>query len=161
IAECWGGGTATFMVLGDTCTRACRFCNVKTGRPGGRVDHEEPANLARAVHAMELGYVVITMVDRDDLEDGGAAHLAACVEAGAFHSPGIKVEVLMGDLCGRRVDLRRVARSSADVLAHNVETVRRLSRTVRDGKSSHQTSLATLRILKEEAPGKLTKSSVM
>lgn len=161
IGECWAKGTATFMVLGDVCTRACRFCNVKTGRPGGRVDAAEPANLARAVRTMGLTYVVVTMVDRDDLPDGGAAHVAACAAAVKDAAPGIKVELLVGDFRARREDLRTVARSPADVLAHNVETVRALTRRVRDGKSSYDASLAALRLLKEEAPGKLTKSSVM
>src|SRR5262245_47423784 len=97
IAECWGAGTATFMLLGDVCTRACRFCNVKTGRPGGIVDALEPAHVAEAVAAMGLSYVVLTMVDRDDLEDGGAAHVAACVDAVAAVRPGVRVEILAGD----------------------------------------------------------------
>lgn len=161
IGECWGGGTATFMILGDTCTRACRFCNVKTGNPRGRVDADEPAHLADAVSTMKLGYVVLTMVDRDDLPDGGASHVRACVDAVKEASPDIKIELLMGDFRARPESLRSLATSAADVLAHNVETVRELTRRVRDGKSGYDQSLTALRLLKEAAPEKLTKSSIM
>jgi lipoic acid synthetase len=161
IGECWDGGTATFMVLGDTCTRLCRFCNVKTGNPRGVVDPEEPANVARAVSTMELGYVVLTMVDRDDIPDGGADHLNRCVVAMKAASPDLKVEVLMGDFRARREHLATVAHGPADVLAHNVETVRELTPRVRDPKCGYEQSLDALRILKEEQPEKLSKSSIM
>ena len=161
IGECWNAGTATFMLLGDTCTRACRFCNVKTGNPGGRVDADEPRNLANAVHSMGLSYIVLTMVDRDDLADGGAAHVAACVDAAIATSPNLKVEVLSGDFRAQRASLDCVAHSGAAVLAHNMETTRPLTRRVRDGKSNYDNSLEALRLYKEIAPNKLTKSSIM
>jgi lipoic acid synthetase len=161
LGECWGAGTATFMLLGDTCTRACRFCNVKTGRPGGRTDPDEPKHLAEAVSALDLSYVVLTMVDRDDLPDGGAAHVRACVEAVARARPAIRIEVLMGDFQGREESLAAIAGSPASVLAHNVETVRSRTRRVRDPRSGYELSLAVLARLKSLAPGKLTKSSLM
>jgi lipoic acid synthetase len=161
IGECWGGGTATFMVMGDTCTRHCRFCNVKTGNPRRWLDAEEPAHVAHAVATMRLSYVVLTMVDRDDLDDGGAAHVAACVDAIIAASETIKVELLMGDFRARQDLLSRLAASGAHVLAHNVETVASLTRSVRDGKCNYDQSLSSLRLLKEAAPQKLTKSSIM
>lgn len=161
VGECWSKGTATFMLLGDTCTRACRFCNVKTGNPGGRLDADEPAHLAQAVSAMKLSYIVLTMVDRDDLADGGAAHVARCVDAAIAAVPGLKVEVLTGDFRADRAALATVAASQASVLAHNVETTRALTRRVRDGKSSYDNTLEALRLYRELAPDKLTKSSIM
>ncbi len=161
IGECWNAGTATFMLLGDTCTRACRFCNVKTGNPGGMVDEGEPARVAEAIATMDLSYVVFTMVDRDDLADGGAAHVARCVNAARARSPQLLVEVLTGDFRARRDDLALVAASGASVLAHNVETVRSITRKVRDGKSSYENTLAALVHYKNLAPAKLTKSSLM
>lgn len=161
IGECWAHGTATFMVLGDTCTRHCRFCDVKTGNPRGALDADEPAKLAEVTASMKLSYVVLTMVDRDDLEDGGALHVARCVSAMKASTPGLLVETLVGDFRARREALRIVAESEADVLAHNVETTRPLTRKVRDGKSSYDQSLAALGLLKELAPRKLTKSSIM
>lgn len=161
IGECWAQGTATFMVLGDVCTRHCRFCDVETGNPRGKIDHDEPAKLAEVVASMKLGYVVLTMVDRDDLEDGGALHVARCVSAMKAASPGLLVETLVGDFRARTEPLRIIAESEADVLAHNVETTRELTRKVRDGKSSYEQSLQALKLLKELAPRKLTKSSVM
>jgi lipoic acid synthetase len=161
IGECWNAGTATFMLLGDTCTRACRFCNVKTGNPGGVVDGGEPERVAEAIATMGLSYVVFTMVDRDDLADGGANHVARCVEATRERSPNLLVEVLTGDFRAQRAPLATVAASSASVLAHNVETVRSITRRVRDGKSSYDNTLAALALYKELAPTKLTKSSLM
>jgi lipoyl synthase len=161
VAECWGSGTATFMLLGDTCTRACRFCNVKTGNPRGKVDAEEPAKVARAVAAMGLTYVVLTMVDRDDLPDGGAAHVAATVRALKDASPGLLVETLVGDFLGREEDILTLAQAPIDVLAHNVETVERLTREVRDPRCSYARSLDALALLKRHGGGRLCKSSVM
>jgi len=161
IGECWEAGTATFMVLGDTCTRHCRFCSVKTGNPQGRTDASEPEKIAEVIRSLDLSYVVLTMVDRDDLDDGGSAHVVRCVNEVKARSEDIKVEILMGDFRARRDLLHPMARSSADVLAHNVETVESLSKQVRDGKCSYVQSLETLTILKEEAPEKLTKSSIM
>jgi lipoic acid synthetase len=161
VAECWGAGTATFMVLGDTCTRACRFCNVKTGNPRGAVDRDEPAKVAHAVAAMKLSYVVITMVDRDDLEDGGAAHVAACASAIKAASPGILVETLSGDFQGREHDLATLCAAPVDVLAHNVECVERLTPEVRDRRCSYRQSLRALQSFKRSGGGRLVKSSIM
>lgn len=162
LAECWSGGTATFMVMGDTCTRGCRFCNVKSGNPRGWLDADEPQKLSQAVSEMRLGYVVITMVDRDDLEDGGAAHVVRCCEALAERMPDLKIEVLMGDFRGQAAAHAAVAQSPAHVLAHNIETVRRLTPDVRDrARSSYEQSLQALRDLKAGAKEKLTKSSIM
>lgn len=162
IGECWAGGTATFMVMGDTCTRKCRFCNVKTGNPKGWLDHEEPRKLANAVGAMDLGYVVLTMVDRDDLDDGGAAHVNACVDAVLDVCPDLKVELLAGDFRADPALVGALATGRAHVLAHNVECVERLTKTVRDGKCGYRQSLKSLELMKRLAPaGKLTKSSIM
>ena len=158
IGECWAGGTATFMVMGDTCTRKCRFCNVKTGNPKGWLDHDEPRKLADAVAAMDLGYVVLTMVDRDDLADGGAAHVNACVEAVTEACPKLKVELLAGDFRADRELIGSLSGGGSHVLAHNVECVERLTRTVRDGKCGYRRAL---QLMKELAPTKLTKSSIM
>jgi lipoic acid synthetase len=161
VAECWGSGTATFMLLGDTCTRACRFCNVKTGNPRGKVDAGEPEKVARAVVAMGLSYVVLTMVDRDDLPDGGAAHVGATVRALKRANPDLLVETLVGDFQGREEDLEALALSPADVLAHNVECVERLTREVRDPRCSYARTLDALRLLKRHGRGRLCKSSLM
>ncbi|MCA9322283.1 MAG: lipoyl synthase [Planctomycetes bacterium] len=160
-AECWGGGTATFMILGDTCTRGCRFCNVKTGNPKGGLDADEPAKLAEAVLAMDLEYVVLTMVDRDDLEDGGAAHARLCIEALKAARPTIRVEMLAGDFRGRVADIEAVTRSGCEVFAHNIETVRRLTPQVRDRKCGYDQTLEVLRVAKAAKPAVVTKSSIM
>jgi lipoyl synthase len=161
VAECWGGGTATFMLLGDTCTRGCRFCNVKTGNPRGIVDAAEPENLLEAVTAMRLEYVVLTMVDRDDLEDGGAAHVSACIELLKRELPELRVEILAGDFRGMRSAVETVLHSGCDVYAHNIETVERLSPKVRDGRCDYAQSLATLAHAKTIRPDVVTKSSIM
>ncbi|MEY2742590.1 MAG: hypothetical protein RIS21_958 [Planctomycetota bacterium] len=161
IAECWGSGTATFMLLGDTCTRACRFCDVKAGNPGGRTDPDEPQKVADAVATMRLTYVVLTMVDRDDLPDGGAAHVAATVRALKERVPGLLVETLLGDFKAAERDLTTVCGAPIDVLAHNVETTERLTRLVRDGKSGYGQTLKALESLKRLGGGRLTKSSIM
>ena len=128
IGECWNTGTATFMVLGDTCTRACRFCHIKTGNPQGVVDVAEPQRVADSVRVMGLNYAVITMVDRDDLPDGGAAHLAAVVRQVRVVRPQIKVELLTSDFRGELSSLETLFVAAPEVLAHNVETVERLTR---------------------------------
>ena len=131
IFECWGQGTATVMILGETCTRGCRFCSVNTGKPGGMVDPDEPENTALSLAEMGLAYVVLTMVDRDDLNDGGAAHVAKTVRRIKHHSPELRVETLVGDFRGQRQDVRTVVREgSPDVFAHNVEVVPRLQRPI-------------------------------
>ncbi len=167
LGECWSGGTATFMILGDTCTRACGFCAVKTGNPHGVVDAEEPRKLAETVEGLGLRYVVITTVDRDDLADGGAAHFAACIDALHQRAPEVLVEVLTGDFRGDARAISAVLAARPDVFAHNVETVERLSPTVRDRRASYRRSLDVLaraKALAPSGPGRrtaFTKSSVM
>jgi len=140
--ECWGAGTATFMILGDLCTRGCRFCAVTSNRAGRPLDPEEPRQLAEAVKALSLNYAVITSVDRDDLPDRGAAHFAACIRAIREMSPHTSVEVLIPDYVGP--ELAPILNESPEVIAHNVETVRRLQ-SVRDSRASFDRSLETLR----------------
>lgn len=160
VAECWGGGTATFMVLGDVCTRGCRFCAVKTARRGTAVDAGEPRKVADAVKAMGLDYVVITSVDRDDLPDQGASHFADVIRA-VKEATGILVEVLIPDFRGKADCLSVIAAAGPDVIAHNVETVRRLTSVVRDPRATYEQSLGVLRAVKELNPRMLTKSSIM
>ena len=163
-AECWSSGTATFMVLGDTCTRACRFCNIKSGNPRGLIDKKEPQKLVRAVEAMGLKYIVLTCVTRDDLSDGGAGHFADCIRALKKALPKLKIEVLISDLGGNREALRKIIDASPDVIGHNIETVARLQETVRDPRAGYEKSLAVLRAVKENSmPSQklLTKSSIM
>ena len=156
--ECWGAGTATVMILGDTCTRACRFCAVATGNPGGRVDAGEPESVARAVAAAaQLRYVVLTSVDRDDLADGGAAHFASCIRSVHDARAGVRVEALVPDYVGG--PLRTVVGARPEVLGHNLEVVRRLTPKVRDRRASYDRSLQTLREARDL--GGLTKSSLM
>jgi lipoic acid synthetase len=159
VGECWREGTATVMLLGDTCTRGCRFCAVATGNPRGVVDVREPEHVARAIAQLELAYVVLTMVDRDDLLDGGADHVARTVRRLKEMRPDILVETLVGDFEGHMDAVDVVCDAAPDVLAHNVETVRRLTRTVRDARCSYDQSLAVLARAKER--GRMTKTSVM
>jgi lipoic acid synthetase len=161
MGECWGGGTATFMLLGDVCTRGCRFCAVTTGNPGGAVDPAEPRKIAEAVHAMGLRYVVLTSVDRDDLADQGASHFAAAVRAIKSLDQEILVETLVPDFQGREDLLDVLLESSPDVLAQNLETVRRLTKKVRDGRAGYEQTLTVLARAKEKKPGVVTKSSLM
>jgi lipoic acid synthetase len=161
IFECWGQGTATVMILGETCTRGCRFCSVQTGKPGGIVDPDEPENTALALAEMGLAYVVLTMVDRDDLSDGGAAHVAQTVRRIKALSPELRVETLVGDFRGEPDDIRTVVREGRpDVYAHNVEVVPRLQRSIRDARCSWQRSVETLTIAKEKGAS-ITKTSLM
>ena len=161
IAECWGAGTATIMILGDTCTRGCRFCNVKTGNPRGIVDWEEPVRVAEAVRDLGWKYLVLTAVDRDDLADGGALIFANTVRAIHEMVPGSKVEILSGDYRGDLAALDVVMDSEPDVFAHNLETVRRLSPGVRDKRAKYDQSLAILAHAKRRAPERFTKTSLM
>lgn len=161
IGECWGGGTATLMLMGSVCTRACRFCAVDTGNPRGWLDAEEPAHAARTVALMALRYVVLTSVDRDDLPDGGAGHYAACIGAIRAANPGTAVEALTPDFLGDVAAVRTVVGTDLAVFAHNLETVRRLTPTVRDPRAGYDQSLAVLRTAKEHRPDLLTKSSLM
>jgi lipoic acid synthetase len=161
IGECWNNGTATIMVMGAVCTRACRFCAVDTGNPRGWLDPEEPLNTARAVHLMGLRYVVITSVDRDDLPDGGAGHYASCVQEIKKMNPETAVEALTPDFNGVMSDVERVVDSGLEVFAQNVETVRRLTHPVRDPRASYEQTLAVLAHAKRYRPDVLTKTSLM
>ncbi|MGZ3518947.1 MAG: lipoyl synthase [Vulcanimicrobiaceae bacterium] len=161
IAECWGAGTATIMILGDTCTRGCRFCNVKTGNPKGVVDWLEPMRVADAVRDLGWQYLVLTAVDRDDLPDGGALIFANTVRAIHEKVPGSKVEILSGDYRGDTTALDIVLDARPDVFAHNLETVRRLTPTVRDKRAKYDQSLRVLEHAKKRAPEFYTKTSLM
>jgi len=160
-AECWGAGTATFMLLGEICTRACRFCAVPTGDPSGRIDPTEPERIAAAVAGLGLRYAVLTSVDRDDLIDGGAGIFAESVRAIRQRAPGTAIEVLIPDFRGRRESLERVAAAAPEVVGHNLETVRRLSPALRDHRAGYDQSLAVLSRLRRLAPGLTLKSSLM
>ncbi len=160
LAECFGKGTATFMIMGDICTRRCPFCDVRYGRPKP-LDPEEPVNLARTIQAMGLNYVVITSVDRDDLRDGGAAHFTACVQAVREHSPDTRIEVLTPDFKGRqKVALRTLSQCPPDVFNHNLETVPELYEKARP-QADYQGSLNLLARFKEQHPDIPTKSGLM
>jgi lipoyl synthase len=161
IGECWNAGTATLMLMGAVCTRACRFCAVDTGNPHGWLDAHEPENAARTVELMRLSYVVLTSVDRDDLTDGGAAHYAACVRAIKRRNPRTAVEALTPDFQGVRADVETVVDSGIEVFAQNIETVRRLTHPVRDPRAGYQQTLQVLEIAKQRRPAILTKSSLM
>ena len=162
IGECWNAGTATIMLLGHVCTRACRFCAVDTGNPRGWLDAEEPENAARSVELMGLKYVVLTSVDRDDLPDGGAGHYAACVRAIKARNPGTAVEALTPDFAGDLAAVATVVDSGVDVFAHNLETVRRLTPEVRDPRAGYDQTLSVLAYARAIAgPGVLIKSSLM
>jgi lipoyl synthase len=159
--ECWGGGTATFMLMGDTCTRACRFCAVKTGNPKGELDSEEPAKVGFAISQMKLDYVVLTSVDRDDLLDQGSDHFARTVETIKLNNPKMIVEVLAPDFSARRELIERLVWARPDVYAHNIETVRELTPTVRDRRSGYDQSLKVLKLIKEIDSTRYTKTSIM
>jgi len=161
IGECWNNGTATIMVMGSVCTRACRFCAVDTGNPHGWLDPEEPLNTARAVKLMDLKYVVITSVDRDDLPDGGAGHYAACVREIKKMNPETAVEALTPDFNGFMPDVEKVVDSGLEVFAQNVETVKRLTHPVRDPRASYEQTLDVLAHAKKHRPEVLTKTSLM
>ncbi len=159
IGECWKQKHATFMIMGDTCTRACAFCNVKTGLPGALNPHE-PMNVAEAVGKLGLHHVVITSVDRDDLADGGAAHFAAVIAALRLHAPGTTVEILTPDFLRKPGAVEAVAKAGPDVFNHNLETVPRLYPTIRPG-ARYFTSLRLLQTVKEVDPALFTKSGIM
>ena len=161
IGECWGAGTATIMILGDTCTRACHFCNVKTGSPRGEVDWLEPRRVAEAVRDLGWKYLVLTAVDRDDLADGGAAIFAGTVRMIHKLVADAKVECLTGDFAGDLAALDIVLDAQPEVLAHNLETVPRLQSTVRDKRANFEQSLSILRHAKERGKVRYTKTSLM
>ncbi|XP_047307111.1 lipoyl synthase, mitochondrial-like [Impatiens glandulifera] len=167
MGECWSGGetgtaTATIMILGDTCTRGCRFCNVKTSRTPPPPDPNEPANVAEAIASWGLDYVVITSVDRDDLADQGSHHFAETVQRLKTLKPNILIEALVPDFRGDCGCVEKVAKSGLDVLAHNIETVEELQSSVRDHRANFKQSIDVLKMAKEFAPpGTLTKTSIM
>jgi lipoic acid synthetase len=161
VSECWGGGTATFMLMGDTCTRGCRFCAVKTNRKGQPIDPEEPVKVAGMITQLGLDYIVLTSVDRDDLDDQGSGHFARTVVEVKQRSPELLVEVLIPDFRGDRTCLETLCASKPDVIAHNIETVQRLTPSVRDPRATYQQSLDVLQMIKAIDAGIVTKSSIM
>lgn len=161
IAECWSGGTATFMLMGETCTRACRFCYVKSGNPRGLLDKTEPRRLVEAAMIMKLEYVVLTCVTRDDLPDGGAGHFAACIKALKEAHPRLLIEVLISDLNGNLEALKTIVDAKPEVIAHNLETVERLQGDVRDPRANYKKSMKILEEAKRMDPTGYTKSAIM
>ena len=159
MGKCWGQGVATFMILGEICTRACRFCAVPAGMPQ-RVDDQEPFKVAAAVKDLQLRYVVITSVAREDLEDEGAGHFARTIAAVRGENPDIKIEVLIPDFSNKPESLKKLVDAQPEVISHNIETVRRLSAEIRP-QAGHDRSLAVLRSLKRLDPSILTKSGCM
>ena len=160
IAECWEDRTATMMILGDTCTRACKFCNVKTGNPDGFVNKDEIENASQMVSLMSLKYLVVTSVDRDDLDDYGAGHFAAVVERINKDHPDTKVEVLIPGFAVVAEHMHTLAKSEPFVIAQNLETVKRLT-SVRDKRAGYEKTLNALKFYKEHYPHIATKSSLM
>ncbi len=160
VAECWGGGTATVMLMGDVCTRGCRFCHVKTAASPPPLDPDEPRHLAEAVRQLHLDYIVVTSVDRDDLADGGAGHFAEAIRR-LKEIPGLLVEVLTPDFRGDAEAVRTVGRAGPDVFANNLETTRRLTPVVRDARAGYDQTLSVLARMKREFPAIVTKSSIM
>lgn len=161
IGECWAGGTATFMIMGEVCTRGCRFCNVKTGNPKGVLDSFEPEKIAYSISQMNLEYVVITTVDRDDLPDQGAEHFSRTVTTIKKLAPNLIVEILAGDFRGDRDLVYQLTDAKPDVYAHNIETVERLTPKVRDRRAGYRQTLRVLEMVKERDATRYTKSSIM
>lgn len=160
ISECWSAGTATIMLMGDVCTRACRFCSVNTGNPKGWLDPEEPANTAKAVELMGLSYVVLTSVNRDDLPDGGAGHYASTIKEVKRRNPDTGVEALTPDFLGLEAAIDTLLASGLDVFAQNVETVKRLTHPVRDPRAGYQQTLDVLKYAAQTSDV-ITKTSLM
>ncbi|MDD5417326.1 MAG: lipoyl synthase [Candidatus Nanoarchaeia archaeon] len=154
-SECWGDKTATFLILGNVCTRACRFCSINHGLKGKKLNKEEALNLAEAVRQLKLDYVVLTSVDRDDLKDKGAKHYAECINE--IKKTGAKVEILIPDYSEKELRLL----NQAEVIGHNIETVRRLIPLIRDKRASYEKSINTLKKAKNLFPNKLTKTSLL
>jgi len=161
IGECWGGGTATLMLMGDTCTRGCRFCHIKTAKNPNPLDPHEPEKVASTVEAMNLEYVVLTSVDRDDLEDGGSNHFGETIREIKRRTPKVIVEVLIPDFQGNVDQLRNVVDAGAEVVAHNIETVESLTPKVRDRRAKYRQSLKVLADIKAMSPQTFTKTSIM
>ncbi len=162
ISECWNGGTATFMLMGDVCTRGCKFCAVRTGNPMKKLDEEEPKKLAQALAEIKLfDYVVLTAVNRDDLEDQGSGHFANCIMEIKKTYPEIIVEVLIPDFRGNVDLLKKIVDAKPEVIAHNIETVERLQKKIRDSRANYKQSLSVLENVKKLNPKIYTKSSIM
>ena len=161
LSECWSRGTATFMLMGDTCTRACQFCSVNTGNPKGWLDKDEPRKIAETIALMSLKYIVLTCVNRDDISDGGAQHFADTVEAIKKLSPETEVEVLTSDFNGDYESIKTVVNSPIKVFAQNIETVERLTHPIRDPRAGYSKTLQVLKNAKEINPNMITKSSII
>ena len=161
IQECWSHGTATFMLLGSVCTRACKFCAVDTGNPKGRLDKDEPLKVATSISHMNLKYAVLTSVNRDDLKDGGAEHFSDTVKAIKEKAPQVLVEALVPDFLGNNLSIETLLNSQLEVFAQNLETVKRLTKKVRDPRAGYDQTLDVLSYAKEYSPSVITKSSLM
>ncbi len=161
LSECWSRGTATFMLMGDTCTRACQFCSVNTGNPKGWLDKEEPSKIAETIAVMDLKYIVLTCVNRDDISDGGAQHFADTVNAIKKLSPKTEVEVLTSDFNGAYDSVETVVNSPIKVFAQNIETVERLTHPIRDPRAGYKKTLDVLQMAKEINADMITKSSII
>jgi len=161
IGECWSHGTATIMLMGDVCTRACRFCAVDTGNPKGWLDLEEPIKTAKSVSLMDLNYIVLTSVDRDDLDDGGAKHYADTIRAIKDMCPHVTVEALTPDFSGDQQAVEQLIDAGVDVFAQNIETVKRLTHVVRDKRAGYEQTLKLLEYAKQYSETIITKTSIM
>ena len=161
IQECWSHGTATFMLLGSVCTRACKFCAVDTGNPKGQIDAKEPEKVANSIAQMNLKYAVLTSVNRDDLEDGGAMHFAQTVVSIKKEAPGVIIEALVPDFLGKRESIETLLDSNVEVFAQNLETVNRLTHQVRDHRAGYEQTLEVLAYAKKYSPKTISKTSLM
>ena len=161
IQECWSHGTATFMLLGSVCTRACKFCAVDTGNPKGKLDKEEPMKVANSIANMDLKYAVLTSVNRDDLSDGGAGHFSETIRAIKEKAPEVIIEALVPDFLGNTESIETLLDSNLEVFAQNLETVRRLTRRVRDPRAGYDQTLKVLYHAKQSSPKIITKTSLM
>ena len=161
IQECWSHGTATFMLLGSVCTRACKFCAVDTGNPKGQIDAKEPKKVANSIAQMNLKYAVLTSVNRDDLEDGGAMHFAQTVVSTKKEAPGVIIEALVPDFLGKRESIETLLDSNIEVFAQNLETVNRLTHQVRDHRAGYEQTLEVLAYAKKYSPKTISKTSLM
>ena len=161
IQECWSHGTATFMLLGSVCTRACRFCAVDTGNPKGSLDKDEPIKVASSIAHMNLKYAVLTSVNRDDLRDGGAEHFSHTIQAIKEKAPKVIVEALVPDFLGNKQSIEILLNSKLEVFAQNLETIRRLTKRVRDPRAGYDQTLEVLSYAKQHSPSVITKTSLM
>ena len=161
IQECWSHGTATFMLLGSVCTRACKFCAVDTGNPKGQIDAKEPEKVANSIAQMNLKYAVLTSVNRDDLEDGGAMHFAQTVVSTKKEAPGVIIEALVPDFLGKRESIETLLDSNVEVFAQNLETVKRLTHQVRDHRAGYEQTLEVLAYAKKYSPKTISKTSLI